>query len=163
MNPAIAVIEVGADNLNDDPSPKVVTRLENCGATVYRTDANGSIRVTATRVDHTASTGIALMAPTTITTTAPTTSSAPEPAQTVPVITTKPTCACGKQYAVGDPGAFIGGYFGSDKTIAEVVRPISVTTTSPTYAPGSGAYGITPPTGQFVRWYPAARWKAGIP
>jgi hypothetical protein len=31
-----------------------------------------------------------------------------------------------------------------------------------TLKPGSRAYGITPPAGRFIRWYPAARWAAGI-
>ena len=34
--------------------------------------------------------------------------------------------------------------------------------TEATLKPGGRAYGLTPPAGKFVRWYPAARWAAGM-
>ena len=74
----------------------------------------------------------------------------------------QPTFGVGKRYAVGDPGSFIGTRFGSGGTPANSSAPRSVTGAVATLKPGSRAYGITPPAGKFVRWYPAERWKAGI-
>ncbi len=68
----------------------------------------------------------------------------------------------GKRYAIGNPGSFIGTRFGSGGTAADTGEPRSVTGPQATLKPGSRAYGITPPTGKFVRWYPAERWKAGL-
>jgi hypothetical protein len=74
----------------------------------------------------------------------------------------QPAFGVGKRYAVGDPGSFIGTRFGSGGTPANTSAPRSVAGAVATLKPGSRAYGITPPTGKFVRWYPAERWKAGI-
>ncbi len=68
----------------------------------------------------------------------------------------------GKRYAIGDPGAFLGTKFGSNGSSTGTNGPSTVTTAEPTLKPGSRAYGITPPKGMFIRWYPAARWAAGI-
>jgi len=45
--PKVAVISVGADNMYGHPYPAVVNRLQAAGATVYRTDQQGNIVVTA--------------------------------------------------------------------------------------------------------------------
>lgn len=74
----------------------------------------------------------------------------------------QPTFGFGKRYAIGNPGSFIGTRFGSGGTTTDTSAPRSVTGAEATFKPGSRAYGITPPTGKFVRWYPEARWKAGI-
>ena len=74
----------------------------------------------------------------------------------------QPAFGAGKRYAVGNPGSFIGTRFGSGGTATDTTAPRSVTGAEATLKPGSRAYGITPPTGKFVRWYPAERWKAGI-
>jgi hypothetical protein len=68
----------------------------------------------------------------------------------------------GKHYAIGDPGSFIGSTFGSGGTATGSERTGARVTTAATLKPGSRAYGITPPAGRFVRWYPAARWAAGL-
>jgi competence protein ComEC len=41
--PGIAVISVDADNRNGYPAPEVVERLQQIGATIYRTDQHGNI------------------------------------------------------------------------------------------------------------------------
>ncbi len=74
----------------------------------------------------------------------------------------QPTFGVGKRYAIGNPGSFIGTRFGSGGTPADSGGPRAVTEPEATLKPGSRAYGITPPAGKFIRWYPAARWKAGI-
>jgi hypothetical protein len=74
----------------------------------------------------------------------------------------QPTFGIGKRYAIGDPGSFIGTRFGSGGTPTDSGGPRAVTGPEATLKPGSRAYGITPPAGKFIRWYPAARWKAGI-
>lgn len=73
----------------------------------------------------------------------------------------RPTFSFGKRYAIGDPGSYIGTRFGSGGTTIEPGTR-AVTTAGPTLKPGSRAYGLTPPEGRFIRWYPEARWKAGI-
>ena len=72
-----------------------------------------------------------------------------------------PAFGIGKRYAIGDPGSYIGTRFGSGGTTTGTGTRV-VTTTEPTLKPGSRAYGLTPPAGRFIRWYPEARWKAGI-
>ncbi len=74
----------------------------------------------------------------------------------------QPTFSVGKRYAIGNPGSFISTRFGSGGTPADTSGPRAVTSPQATLKPGSRAYGITPPAGRFIRWYPAARWKAGI-
>lgn len=74
----------------------------------------------------------------------------------------QPTFGVGKRYAIGNPGSFIGTRFGSGGTSTDTGGSRTVTGPEATLKPGSRAYGITPPAGKFVRWYPAARWKAGI-
>ncbi|MEN6516976.1 MAG: hypothetical protein ABFC38_02150 [Methanospirillum sp.] len=74
----------------------------------------------------------------------------------------QPTFGVGKRYAIGNPGSFIGTRFGSGGTAVDTGGPVSVTEPEATLKPGSRAYGIMPPAGKFIRWYPAARWKAGL-
>lgn len=45
VRPAIAVIEVGKDNKFGQPSRRVIKRLERVGASLYRTDLDGDIRI----------------------------------------------------------------------------------------------------------------------
>jgi competence protein ComEC len=47
VNPSAAVISVGADNRLGHPSPTVLARLEAVGATVYRTDLDGTVEIVA--------------------------------------------------------------------------------------------------------------------
>ncbi len=65
-----------------------------------------------------------------------------------------------KRYAVGDPGSFLDARAGAGD--APTPAPTAAVTPAPALKPGSRAYGLVPPAGVFVRWYPAARWKAGI-
>ncbi|MEN6341753.1 MAG: lamin tail domain-containing protein [Methanospirillum sp.] len=67
----------------------------------------------------------------------------------------------GKRYAIGKPGAFLGGRFGSGNATAGP-GPRTVSAGGTVLKPGSISFGLAPPKGQFVRWYPAARWAAGI-
>lgn len=83
---------------------------------------------------------------------------APVPATIAPAV--QPTF--GRRYAIGNPGSFLGTRFGANGTATGPGGSTSVTGTGATLKPGSRAYGITPPAGKFVRWYPAARWAAGI-
>lgn len=46
VSPRAAVISVGLDNDYGLPKEKVISRLQKCGATVYRTDLQGCITVT---------------------------------------------------------------------------------------------------------------------
>jgi competence protein ComEC len=43
VNPAIAVISVGARNAYGHPSPQTLARLRAAGATIYRTDRDGAV------------------------------------------------------------------------------------------------------------------------
>jgi competence protein ComEC len=45
IRPAVAAIEVGAHNTNGHPVPATVRALRAAGATVYRTDRDGSVRL----------------------------------------------------------------------------------------------------------------------
>lgn len=45
LQPEIAVISLGADNSYKHPSPFTVGRLQSVGATIYRTDQKGDIRI----------------------------------------------------------------------------------------------------------------------
>ncbi len=74
-----------------------------------------------------------------------------------------PPVQWGKRYAVGDPGTFLGTRYGSGTVPTKIGSNRKVAATGSTLKPGSRAYGITPPApGHFVRWYPAARWAAGL-
>lgn len=42
-SPKAAVISVGKDNIQGLPSSAVLSRLEKCGAEIYRTDSNGTV------------------------------------------------------------------------------------------------------------------------
>jgi hypothetical protein len=66
----------------------------------------------------------------------------------------------GKRYAIGTPGAFLGSRFGSGNATAGP-GPRTVSAGGTVLKPGSISFGLAPPKGQFVRWYPAARWAAG--
>jgi hypothetical protein len=108
--------------------------------------------------------------PTTVPTTVPTTPPTPTPIVTVqPVQTAAPTpvpataqTAKGKHYAVGNPGSYLGSTFGGSGTATGTGRTGAAITAGPALKPGSVATGITPPTGKFVRWYPATRWATGL-
>ncbi len=84
------------------------------------------------------------------------------PIAPVAVPTLRSSVDSGKRYAVGNPGSFIGTRFSTGGTPTGTSGPRVVTTTDTVQKPGSRAYGVTPPKGQFVRWYPAARWESGI-
>jgi len=60
--PKVAVISVGADNMYGHPYPTVINRLQANGATVYRTDLNGTIVVTTDGNDYSISTSKSLPA-----------------------------------------------------------------------------------------------------
>ncbi len=47
LNPAAAVISVGAGNSYGHPAPKTIAALNKLGALVYRTDTDGAIAITA--------------------------------------------------------------------------------------------------------------------
>lgn len=102
---------------------------------------------------------------TTVTTPVPiaTTPGGPPVVTTPTVVTPAPQApfGVGKRYAIGSPGSFIGTRFGSGGTPAGGGAG-AVTTPEPVLRPGSRAYGLKPPAGRFIRWYPAARWMAGI-
>jgi competence protein ComEC len=46
VQPQIAVIQVGADNQFGFPANRVLRRLERLGAKIYRTDRDGTIKIT---------------------------------------------------------------------------------------------------------------------
>ncbi|HAS04570.1 MAG TPA: hypothetical protein DCR71_02240 [Dehalococcoidia bacterium] len=46
VNPEVAVISVGAGNTYGHPTAETLQRLQNAGATIYRTDLNGDIVIT---------------------------------------------------------------------------------------------------------------------
>lgn len=75
---------------------------------------------------------------------------------------THSTFAFGKRYAVGNPGSLIGMRFRSGGSSTVTGEPTAERTPTEINKPGSRAYGLVPPTGQFVRWYPAMRWAADI-
>lgn len=74
----------------------------------------------------------------------------------------QPAFGVGKRYAIGNPGTYIGTRFAAGGTAANTTGSRTVAGPVATLKPGSRAYGITPPAGRFVRWYPAARWAAGM-
>ena len=85
----------------------------------------------------------------------------PQPAVT-PAATPGASRTWGRRYAVGNPGTFLGSRSatGSAPSVTTTRRVAAV---GPALEPGSRSYGITPPAaGSFARWYPAARWAAGI-
>lgn len=182
VDPSLAVISVGPNSYGH-PDPAVIARLEASGATVYRTDTSGTIRIMAARtgygVDAATGPDLPLTVPLPVWTTPIPTWIQPiasmQPIVTVPAVTMMPvpvapavtiaqpraTFIAGKRYAVGNPGAYLGTHYSVGGRITVTDPKIRIGPVE-TYKPGSWAYGITPPTGQFVRWYPAARWGAGI-
>lgn len=68
----------------------------------------------------------------------------------------------GKRYAVGNPGSYLGTRAGTDAARTATRVPRAVVTTGTSAKPGGRASGIAPPAGPFVRWYPGARWAAGL-
>ncbi|HIH04348.1 MAG TPA: hypothetical protein HA263_11080 [Methanoregulaceae archaeon] len=76
--------------------------------------------------------------------------------------TLNPGSTWGKRYAVGNPGSYLGSRFSAGSTATGTSGGRAVTTTDTVLKPGSRAYGVTPPAGKFVRWYPAARWATGL-
>jgi hypothetical protein len=143
----------------------------------WTVDLSGVIQVTATPPIQTP-TSSPTLPPTTIPTPPPTAPPTPVPITTVPpVVTTlapitqpvvQPVSTIsaartwGKRYAVGNPGTFLGSRSATG-TAPTGTSTRRVATVGPTLKPGSVSRGVTPPpTGSFVRWYPAARWAAGI-
>jgi competence protein ComEC len=51
VSPRLAVIEVGAGNTYGHPAQTTLIKLANVGATVYRTDLNGTVTVTSDGVN----------------------------------------------------------------------------------------------------------------
>ena len=47
VSPVIVVISVGHNNLYGHPAPEILTRYENSGASVYRTDQHGAIEISS--------------------------------------------------------------------------------------------------------------------
>lgn len=88
----------------------------------------------------------------------------PSPAPvTQPVVTPGSARMWGKRYTVGNPGSFLGTRAGSSTAPAGTGNRRVAASTGTVLKPGSRSYGIAPPaSGSFVRWYPAARWGAGI-
>ncbi|MFA4876649.1 MAG: lamin tail domain-containing protein [Methanoregula sp.] len=56
VNPEVAVIEVGKDNPYGHPHDEALQNLRRAGATVYRTDLNGTIRVRTDGISYSVST-----------------------------------------------------------------------------------------------------------
>lgn len=68
-----------------------------------------------------------------------------------------------KRYAIGNPGSLLGTRFGMGGWTTPTGTVRTVSTTGNDLKPGNVAFGIAPPSsGSFVRWYPAARWAAGL-
>ncbi|MEN6341019.1 MAG: lamin tail domain-containing protein [Methanospirillum sp.] len=73
----------------------------------------------------------------------------------------KPTPG-GKRYAIGKPGTFLAGRFGAGNVTAGPGSQ-TVMVNGTVLRPGRISFGIAPPSsGSFIRWYPAARWAAGL-
>lgn len=91
------------------------------------------------------------------------TTPSPVPQPTVtPTATPGTSRTWGRRYAVGNPGTFLGSRSATGIP-PSVISTRRVAAVGPAPAPGSRTYGITPPAaGSFARWYPAARWAAGI-
>lgn len=85
---------------------------------------------------------------------------APPADQATPTVPPAAPSGPGKWYAVGDPGSFLDARASPGN--APVATPRATVTPGPALEPWSRPYGVGPPSGGFVRWYPAARWKAGI-
>ncbi|HIH03387.1 MAG TPA: hypothetical protein HA263_05910 [Methanoregulaceae archaeon] len=69
----------------------------------------------------------------------------------------------GKRYAIGNPGSLLGTRFGMGGSTTPTGTVRMVSTIGNDLKPGNVSFGITPPSsGSFVRWYPAARWAAGL-
>ncbi len=90
-HPEIAIISVGANSYGH-PAPETITRLQDVGATVYRTDVNGTIVVTTDGVTYSVETetSSATPSPTATPTPTPTPSTTPAPTPT-PTATPIPT------------------------------------------------------------------------
>ncbi len=56
VEPEVAVISVGADNLYDQPHGETLTHLELKGASIYQTDLRGTVTVTTDGLNYTVST-----------------------------------------------------------------------------------------------------------
>lgn len=183
VDPAVAVISVGPNSYGH-PSSDVVARLESSGATVYRTDTGGTVRVTATRTGLEVSTGTGTVQPvTTVPTTLPVPAlpMMPLPTSTtryvtVPVgppmvvVTTAPAIEI-TPAAVSTPGS-TGVRFGSRRYVVGNVPkspPSGVSVGTRDVATGvrwkatvgtGVATGVKPPSGRFVRWSPVTRWQS---
>ncbi|MEN6342618.1 MAG: SGNH/GDSL hydrolase family protein [Methanospirillum sp.] len=91
-----------------------------------------------------------------------TASATPTPVPTTIVPAATPTPRFGRRYAIGYPGSFLGARFGAGGAAAAARGTPSGTANATALGPGDRAYGLTPPAGSFIRWYPAARWAAGL-
>jgi beta-lactamase superfamily II metal-dependent hydrolase len=78
--PEVAVISVGAGNTYGHPAAETLTKLQNVGATIYRTDLNGNIVVSTDGNTYSVSTDKASAATTTLTPT-PSTTTSTQPSQ----------------------------------------------------------------------------------
>ena len=56
LQPEIAIISVGIDNSYSHPKKEVLDRLQNIGASIYRTDMDGTILITCDGTENTIST-----------------------------------------------------------------------------------------------------------
>ena len=56
LQPEIAIISVGRDNSYSHPKKEVLDRLQNIGASIYRTDMDGTILITCDGTENTIST-----------------------------------------------------------------------------------------------------------
>jgi hypothetical protein len=82
------------------------------------------------------------------------------PGPVLPVLTSP---IGGRRYAIGTPGSFLGGRFGSVTPTITSGGPRPIPSRRPVIGPGTDPYGVTPPaSGAFVRWYPATRWASGL-
>ncbi len=68
----------------------------------------------------------------------------------------------GRRYGIGNPGSLLGTRFGMNGSTAPTGTVRTIPTTDMVPRPGSISFGIAPPEGQFVRWYPAERWVADL-
>ncbi|HIH04476.1 MAG TPA: hypothetical protein HA263_11745 [Methanoregulaceae archaeon] len=75
---------------------------------------------------------------------------------------TRPSFGFGRRYAVGNPGAFLGARTGAGGAPTGPGGTRKIEGSDGIVEPEGRGYGITLPKGQFVRWYPGARWRAGV-
>ncbi len=157
-----------ASYLDRDPTPETPTPTPTPTETPTPTPTP---TVTETPTPTPTETATPTPTPTATPTAAPTTQAVPT---TVVPLTAAPTpvpnaiapaatpTTWGRHYAIGNPGSFLGTRYGSGGNATSAGGSTAGASAVVTLRPGSRAYGITPPAGKFVRWYPAARWAAGL-